>query len=205
MAATDAAESAVAFERMSKDADSALAKSLKPPGHFAQLPPLLEERRLQYKIPNGMFTRQACFDWIYLWQVPEHEGGTGKIGEGLLYAPDTGASRMKEEAPCGIICSAGLQALDHLRSNGMDLGHKIQFVKMAPCRILADIIEGKWLYGIVIRDGDVMSSFDLAEEQRQQRVRASRKQWNDGVERHYYHNGNGEPYQPTVPWMPDDV
>lgn len=129
-----------------------------PPGALG-LPKLLDERRLKYHIPDSAFTMQAAYDRILVWQLfLEKE----TFGDTSIIMPNRAKAREKDEAPRGIVVSAGLKALDDLRTNGMDLGHVINFIRLAPWRMPFDHINATELKLIVCRSGDVVSSDDLA-------------------------------------------
>lgn len=137
-----------------------LKASQKPAGHY-NLPALLEERRIQYLIPNGAFEQFPAFDKVYVWQATTKERETYSAG-GSIYMPESRMAYERNTAPRGIIVSAGLQALDSLRSSGFDLGHMIRFKKFSPFVQPIDEIDGHELTVMVIRDGDIVASEDLA-------------------------------------------
>src|SRR5512139_278857 len=148
-----------------------LEKSLKPRGHY-NIPPLLDERRLEYGIPNGAFDSFPAFDKVYVYQLTVNERRT-YAEEGKIVMPDAVVSVDRNRAPRGIIVSAGLAALDSLRSSGIDLGHIIRFKKMAPFIQPVANINGHELTIMVIRDGDIVSSEDLATEYHARRLSIS--------------------------------
>ena len=137
-----------------------LLESLKPRGSY-NIPMLLDERRFTYGIPNGAFDAFPVFDKVYVWQIPSHERKTYSDG-GAILKPDAVVAHDRNTAPRGVIVSAGLQALDSLRSTGIDLGHIVRFKKFSPFIQPIDEIDGKELTVMVIRDGDIVSSEDLA-------------------------------------------
>lgn len=137
-----------------------LMASLKPRGYF-NIPPLLDERRFIYGIPNGAFAQWPAFDKVYIYQVTTKERSTYTDG-GSILMPEARIAHERNTAPRGIIVSAGLQALDSLRSSGFDLGHIIRFKKFSPFIQPVDDIDGVELTVMVIRDGDIVGSEDLA-------------------------------------------
>jgi hypothetical protein len=145
-----------------------LEESLAPRGTF-NIPMLLDERRFEYGIPNGAFDAFPVFDKVYVWQIPNQERRT-YAKEGAILKPDAVIAYDRNTAPRGIIVSAGLQALDSLRSTGIDVGHIIRFKKFAPFIQPIDEIDGKELTVMVIRDGDIVSSEDLSREFHARRV-----------------------------------
>lgn len=140
-------------------ADELLA-SLAPRGTF-NVPELLDERRFEYGIPNGAFAQFPAFDKVYIWQLQLEERRTYSDG-GAIIKPDAVIAYDRNTAPRGIIVSAGLQALDSLRSTGIDLGHIVRFKKFSPFIQPVAEIQGKKLEVMVIRDGDIVASEDLA-------------------------------------------
>ena len=145
-----------------------LEASLKPRGYY-NIPPLLDERRFQYAIPNGAFEQFPVFDKVYVHQIPTTERQTYSAG-GSIIMPEARQAYERNTAPRGIIVSAGLQALDSLRSTGIDLGHIIRFKKFSPFIQTVDEIDGHELQVMVIRDGDIVASEDLAKAYHQKLV-----------------------------------
>lgn len=137
-----------------------LEASLKPKGYF-NIPMLLDERRLEYAIPNGAFEHFPLYDKIYIWQLTMSERRTYAAG-GSIEKPDARIASDRNTAPRGIIVSAGLQALDSLLSTGCDVGHIVRFKKFSPFIQPVAEIQGVELAVMVIRDGDIVSSEDLA-------------------------------------------
>ncbi|MDX2253283.1 MAG: hypothetical protein NW202_13440 [Nitrospira sp.] len=172
------------------------------------LPPLLDARRLKYGIPNGAFKQHMAFDWVMLWQIPSFEADDGTYGDTGLYLPDTGRAKKAEEAPRAILVSAGIAALDNLRSNGIDLGHIVGFVKHAPFRKPVELLRGHELYAIICRDGDLVDSEDLAEAVTRGEVSIQRQSFpqpnGSVVEKHVFIDKGGKQWEPKIPWIADD-
>jgi hypothetical protein len=137
-----------------------LEKSLAPRGTY-NIPMLLDERRFKYAIPNGAFESFPVFDKVYIHQITLTERKTYSDG-GAIFKPDAVVASDRNTAPRGIIVSAGLQALDSLRSTGIDIGHIVRFKKFSPFIQPVAEIRGHVLTVMVIRDGDIVSSEDLA-------------------------------------------
>lgn len=138
-----------------------LRRSLKPKGYY-NISPLLDERRLQYLIPNGAFESYPGFDKCYIWQLSlEGERDTYAEG-GKILMPDSVKSYKKNTAPRGILVSAGLQAMDSLYSTGFEIGHIIRFKKFSPFIMPVAEIDGHELTVMVVRDGDIEASEDMA-------------------------------------------
>jgi hypothetical protein len=138
-----------------------LQKSLRPKGFYKHIPEILDERRLHYGIPNGAFESWPAFDKVYVWQIPMREGDTFTDG-GLIQMPDQTVAYQRNTAPRGVVLSAGLKAMDSLHSTGIEIGHIIRFKKFAPFVMPVAEIKGHTLTVLVIRDGDIESSEDLA-------------------------------------------
>lgn len=149
-------ERALIAENIAED----LEASLSPPGTY-NIPMVLDERRFEYGIPNGCFEHYPTFDKVYVWQITLTERHTYSEG-GAILKPDAVVASDRNTAPRGIIVSAGLQALDALRSTGIDIGHIIRFKKFSPFIQPVGEIKGHPLTVMVIRDGDIISSEDLA-------------------------------------------
>lgn len=180
-----------------KDLAPLLAARMAPPGALG-LPALLEERRLKYGIPDGAFKQQALYDRLLVCQIPEWEGDT--YGDTQILMPESGKKRMEESAPRGVIVSAGLLALDHLRSHGSDIGHIVKFVRLAPWRLICDMIGGHEFPLLVLRSGDLIADEDLAA-----RLRAgSTKVAADAEHGHHLVDGDGVRMSPGKPYIPED-
>lgn len=150
--------------QVAKSIAEELQKSLKPAG-FYNIPEILDKRRLEYGIPNGAFESQPGFDKVYLYQIPlPGQGGETYSTGGSILKPETVQSWERNTAPRGIIVSAGLQAMDSLYSSGYAVGHIVRFKKLSPFIMPVAEIRGKWLSVYVIRDGDIESSEDLAQQ-----------------------------------------
>lgn len=156
--------------RMVADLDATMRKHLReqledekahPLGSLG-LPPLLDQRRLEYHIPRCYFDcGQYVGDHILIYQIPVDE----KTESGLLYKPDQQVWAETRGTTHGIICNAGLTALDHLRSHGIDLGHRVIFLRQAPFHPLLGSYEstGIEIRGIDAIASDVRCSVDLRE------------------------------------------
>lgn len=157
-------QTAAEFQRklflVAESIEKKLKASLKPKG-FYNIPELLDERRLEYLIPNGAFESQPGFDKVYIWQLSTVEGNTYTKG-GSIIMPDNVIAAKRHTAPRGVLVAAGLKAMDALYSSGFEIGHIVRFKKMAPFIQPVDTIEGHELTVMVVRDGDIVSSEDLA-------------------------------------------
>lgn len=147
------------LEKWANEAKVELERKTSPKGALG-LPTLLDIRRFEYGIPDGAFSRQASFDWVFVWQIPEEFNSGETYGGGLIVMPEEVRRRKKEMAPRGIVVSAGLSALDTLHSNGMALGDIVNFAAIAPYRIAVDVIHGQEFHLIVLTDSQIMGSED---------------------------------------------
>lgn len=154
-------------ERRAKEEDER-RRSRMSSAEVLALPELLERRRQEYMIPDGAFEVQAAFDRVLFWQVSDAKK---KWTETDLVLPDNAKAREAIEAPRGVVLSAGLGALDALRSHGMDVGHIVRFLHLAPYAIRCDTIRGKDYFVRVIDVGDIVGSEDIVGELREGKVR----------------------------------
>lgn len=165
----------------------------------AKLHPLLAKRRREAHIPDGAFKMHAVYDRVLLWQ-PFLERET--VGDTKIILSARGKSREREEAPRGIIVSAGLGALDQIRSHGMDLGHYVNFIRLAPWRLPVDTVYGKELHLLVLRAGDLIASEDLM---RALNDGTCTIRWNEETGQHQYVDASGMPWQPSADvFIPQD-
>lgn len=190
-------------ERLVKAGNEAIRKRMTKKGGL-KLPELLEARRWEYLIPDGMFAVQAAYDRILIAQISSAPRETFVEG-GTLIMPATTQARVTEEASRGIVVSAGLVALDNLRSNGIDVGHIIRFIRNAPWRMEVDNVEGHVIHALVMRDGDVIASEDLATALRKGECKAKLLRNADGTEQHVFVDKRGKQWKPTTPWIQDDL
>lgn len=161
------------------------------------LPRLLDERRLEYGITDKAFAvAQASFDRVYVWQIAMQKGDKFEA-DSLIHMPESVQQREKAKAPCGIIISAGLTALDHLNSHGIDVGHKVLFCHAAPYHIRYDTVLGLEQHLIVLLAGDIIGSEDLATNLKNRSVRYLAKRNEQGAVEHRFIDERGES------WLPD--
>lgn len=146
-------------------ADETIRKKMSRRGALG-LPALLDQRRLEFGVTDGAFDVQAAFDRILVFQLPEKSMEKGTFGDSGIIVPENSKDNRKKCAPRGIIVSAGLKALDELRSNGMELGDVVMFNHVSPWRIETDIINGKWHYLLVMHTGHIIGSEDAAKRLR---------------------------------------
>lgn len=133
---------------------------MSPPGKLA-LAELLDQRRLEYGIPDEAFRYEAYGDRVLAWQIhqPGYEKGT--YGETGIEMPDTISAGKLKAAPRGIIISAGLSARDVLHSHGIELGHIVLFCRNAPFRAPIGFVGATDEQVIVFQVGDIVASEDV--------------------------------------------
>lgn len=179
------------------------AKHVSPKGTL-NLPPLLDARRLEHGIPDKAFAKsQAAFDRIFIWQIDEHNEET-YIEGGTIVRSQAAQDAMKKSANRGILVSAGLSALDTLRSHGFDLGHIVTFMSIQPWKLplgFIDLIDQKLL---MMRDGDLCGSEDLVLALRSGAVKVQVSVDKDGKRIHRYVDQEGKIWDPVMPWISDD-
>lgn len=170
-----------------------IASRMSPKGALG-LPPKLDEARCTHGIPDSAFKMQAVYDRVLVFQVAMHVGETYEGG--LVVLSENTRDRETRKAPLGIIVSAGLKALDILRSNGMDLGHRIIHTNSAPYFVRFDNILGKDWHLIVLQAGQITASFDLADDLAS-RVTRVRQFENDGQPYHAHIGPDGKAFMPV--------
>jgi hypothetical protein len=179
-------------------------EAMAPPGTFG-LPPLLEQRRLEYLIPNGAFAQRAIYDRMLLWQIPYYQE---RYGDTRIVMSESGKSRLKNEAPRGIIVTAGLQALDVLHDHGSGLGHIVKFIRLAPWRLPIDMIGGKEEELLILRAGDLIADEDLEQKLRKREwaVRCERRKDKEGnlITAHVLVTDDGIARNPQVPFIAEE-
>jgi len=165
------------------------------------LPALLDARRLEYGITDAAFDRQAVFDRVFVWQIAMQKGD--KYAGSSIHMPESVQQKEKNKAPQGIIVSAGLKALDQLRSHGVDLGHRVLFAHTAPYHIRYDVIDGQDHHLIILLAGDIIGSEDLATNLKSREVRYLARRTETAVE-HTFIDGSGNPWLPADAWRAEN-
>ena len=172
------------------------------------LPPLLEARRMKYFIPDPCFSIQPVFDRVYLYQIAvdeSHGSGQHKV-EGtdlVLHLPQSAEDRAKEEAARGVLVAAGLHALDTLRSHGIDIGHIVTFARLAPMRLPLLEVRGCRYPILMVRDGDINGSEDLAKSIRSGECRYETMRDAKGIH-HFFVDKKGQRWIPQETWIPEE-
>lgn len=171
------------------------------------LPEMLERRRWEYAIPDAAFEVAAVYDRVLVWQV--FPGQTETYGETAIYKPQMVVSAEQKTAPVGIIVSAGLQALDILRSNGMDYGHIVHFVQMAFYRLELGYDGATPVKLVVLRAGDIVDSVDtmvaLRTGECSMQYRVAKNDDGSATREHYFVGKDGQTWAPMMPFIAEDL
>lgn len=166
-----------------------------------RLPPLLEQRRQEYSLTDGFFRVQAAFDRCYVYQIPvfEHES----YGSNRIIRPDTTRSREQNEAPRGVLISAGAKALDALRSNGIDIGHIVTFAHYVVATMVVDMVDGIPCKVSVMNAGHISGSEDTRRLMLEGKLRL---EFDKETGEHFYVQGKAKKgVKPIQPWMSEDL
>jgi hypothetical protein len=172
-----------------------IKKNFAEPGTLG-LPRLLDAKRVKYGIPNSAFSFHPGFNMVLIWQVPLEDSKT--YGGGLIEKTEVTLKRELNEAPRGVIVSAGLTALDNLRSHGFDVGHTVVFTHLAPFRLRLPSIAGKEPQLVIVQAELVFGSEELAQALKDRTCRLSSKTNEDGMTEHYYIDENGKAWKPQT-------
>lgn len=180
-----------------------LKEHMSPPGALG-LPPLLDQRRLEYGLPDEIFNAACMYEFIHIYQIDLVD--TDKFSkDSLLVRPEALASRDKKTAHRGILVGAGLRALDIGRSNGWDLGHIVNFIQLAPFRQKMVTIRGKDWSVLCMQAGDIRSSEDLVRDLRGGRAKVRLHELPGGGLEHRLETSEGNSWKPASPWIADDM
>lgn len=201
----DAADIYLRQEQRKKAVAEALKQKMAPPEEF-NLPPHLEKRRQQHLIPNGVFRIEPLYEWCYVYQTARYDmEDNEKWGDTNIYKTQGQQKAAENESPRGILCAAGLGALDTLSSHGIMLGDIVFMIRNAPWAIQVDVIGADRLYMHVLRDSDFIGGEDLKQRIRSGELIAKSKVNADGQRIHYYETKDGKPLNPVTPHIPDDL
>jgi hypothetical protein len=169
---------------------------------------LLDIRRKRYNIPDEVFGVSAVYDRILVYQVQKEEKEFYDEG-GLIKKTEIRQTAERRTTPSGVIVTAGVQALDILRSNGVDLGHLVFYTQLAFYRIPVDTILGEDINLVVLRAGEIVASIDLAHAlaTRQARTITRDRELKDGtkITQHFYVDDKGKQWNPVEGFSPDDL
>jgi len=157
------------IKKMENDSD-AIRERMSPRGALG-LSAKLDARRLEFGITDGAFRVQAAYDIILVHQIQMMHFAGGRFGEdSRIHLPESAQKAREFSAPRGIVISAGLRALDELRSNGIELGDIISFLHVSPWQIEVDMIGGQMKKVMVMHAGNLIGSEDLTDRLRKREV-----------------------------------
>jgi len=121
---------------------------------------LLDERLKAFNVPA--YPYQPAYDRIIVYMLPEEMATRDTFAkDGVIVKPETTKSREKNQTPRAIVVAAGLGAMDHLRSQGIDLGHIVWVARLSPWRHVVDRTEGGDVEFMFLRSGDIVGSEDV--------------------------------------------
>jgi hypothetical protein len=189
-------ETAIRKEAMKKF-EAAVRAKMSPP-EVLKLPSLLEQRRQEYGIIDKAFERQCVWDRILVYQIDMHQEETYVEG-GLIIKSEIAKKSTRYHAARGLIVSAGLKAMDSLRSYGMELGHIVNFINSAPWRLEVDHVAAIPFELLVMNVGDIICSEDLAANLLEGSVGAVLREG-----RHHYVRTGESLGEPVEPWISED-
>lgn len=122
---------------------------------------LLEKAIEKHKIPPWPY--EASYDRIIVFSLPEEKGTRETyVPGGKILMTEERQAATKNETPRAVIVSAGLGALDVLRSHGLGLGSVVWVARLSPWRHQVDrTVDGKDIEFMFLRVGDVVGSETL--------------------------------------------
>lgn len=172
------------------------------------LPPLLEKRRLEYLIPDESFREQPLFDRIFVHQISMW-GDRDTYGDSQIVMTQVTKESEKFSNPRGILVAAGLLALDEIRSSGVDLGHVVTFIKLAPWRLQVASHSGVDEHLLVLRSCDLIASEDLMSAIRSGHIEVKldvvEKDGRKYTTHIYLDKRTGKEWHPLMPSMPEEM
>lgn len=177
-----------------------IASHISPPGALKGLPPLLEQRRHEFKIPDEAFQIQASFKRVYLWQHEPWQGETFGPNSSIVRT-DIAEQRGRESTPRAVIVSAGLYAEDCLRSNGMGLGDIVWIIALGVFRLPILTIDARDEILMVLQVGDITGGEDTW--LRLQNGSLIKRY--DPESHEFLYEWNGELMPKRDPFVPDDM
>jgi co-chaperonin GroES (HSP10) len=124
----------------------------------AALHPLLTKRVDEFNIPP--WPGEACFERVIVYCLPDSHAAREQT-EGGIYIPTQRVDTDKKRSPRGIVVSAGLKALDILRSNGMDIGELVWFAPHVPFRYVVGRKDNEDIEFKFMNVGDIVLSEDI--------------------------------------------
>ena len=136
-----------------------IKERMAPPGAL-RLPEKLEAARLKHGIPDGFFRVAAGFDRIFVFPIDPFDADP-KMPNSRIFRPELTQQKDLQEGYRGVLISAGLTAMDRLMSHGYELGDIVMTNKNVPFARRMELIEGKPMFALVMRDGDLAGNETL--------------------------------------------
>jgi hypothetical protein len=136
-----------------------IKERMSPPGAL-HLPDKLEAARHKHGIPDGFFRVAAGFDRIFVFPIDPFDADE-KLPGSSLYRPELTQQKDLQEGYRGVLISAGLTAMDRLMSHGYELGDIVMTNKNVPFARRMELLEGKPMFVLVMRDGDLAGNETL--------------------------------------------
>lgn len=156
----------VLLDLKAKRVDESVLASQAPAGALG-LPEHLDARRLHYGIPNEAFKREAAFDWIYVWQIlPEYQESDIINGTTKLVKAITTQRRERDQSARCVLVSAGLGALDSLRTHGIQIGDVVEVARYSPQRVEISMHGGEPQHLLLMPVGSICGSEDIVERRK---------------------------------------
>jgi hypothetical protein len=120
---------------------------------------LLEQRCRQYALPAWPY--QPAYDRIVVYMLPEDMALRETFAsDGAILKPNQTRDYQKRTSPRAIIVAAGIQAMDHLRANMIDLGHRVWVARLSPWRHVVDRKIGGEVEFMFLRSSEIVGSED---------------------------------------------
>ena len=141
-------------------------------------PKHLIQRCKEWHVNPGIFNLQASFDRVLVWQildldVEKTDDGNWKPkgSSGAVVLPGRALERSKNMSPRGIVFSAGLAALEHLHTNGIEIGDYVRLIRLNPQRVPCGLDQGfNPVYSILGDAGSIAAAEDLADALKARRI-----------------------------------
>lgn len=137
-----------------------LIKERMSPAGALHLPEKLEAARHKHGIPDGFFRVAAGFDRIFVFPIDPFDANE-KLPGSSLYRAELTQQKDLQEGYRGVLISAGLTAMDRLMSHGYELGDVVMTNKNVPFARRMELLEGKPMFVLVMRDGDLAGNETL--------------------------------------------
>lgn len=152
----------VDYEKETEDRKkAAIRERVSPAGALKFLPPRLEEMRLKYGIPDGVFKSIAGWDRVLVYPIDPFDYDSKHPGTGIERSA-LSQKKDQQDGYRGVLVSAGLTASDRLMSHGWELGDIVITNKNVPfaraCERIPHIGD---VYILVMREADLAANESL--------------------------------------------